>query len=380
MVWRTEDGHLVSTHRGHGAPIVAASFLAGARRVVTGSVDGSARVWVTETGSLVHVLPQGGTVFDVAASPDGSRIAVASDHSTSLWSAADGTIETRLLGHTTVPNGVAFSPGGSMLVTASNDTTARLWRDDGAPVGVLEGHTDQLNQAVFSPDGSRVGTASDDHTARIWDAGSGELAAVLKGHAYRVLCLDFSPDGMHVVTGSADDTARIWSLGSVPTLEHVLPHGDDVVAVAFAPDGERVATASRDGAASVWRLEGGTLLERLGEGEGYVVDVAFSPGGRRLLTASAEARIWSIGLEDLLSRALLLAGSHLDSSNLPPESLSWLRAQSWQPLPRGERRLDDRRLAPHSLIEFHDTFAQAAEEARRTERLIFCVFSRYNPP
>ena len=88
-----------------------------------------------------------------------------------MWDAETGKPLAVLEGHTGGVLYAAFSPDGGRLATASEDGTARLWdAESGKPLIVLQGHTGFVTSVAFSPDGRRLATASYDKTARLWFA------------------------------------------------------------------------------------------------------------------------------------------------------------------------------------------------------------------
>ena len=192
--------------------------------------------------------------LSAAFSPDGARVVTASlDYTARLWDVATGAALAVLQGHTRGVSSAAFSPDGARVVTACSDNTARLWDvATGASLAVLQGHTQTLTSAAFSPDGARVVTASWDNTARLWDVATGTSLAVLQGHTQTVASAAFSPDGARVVTASWDNTARLWDVTTGASLAVLQGHTQRVNSAAFSPDRTRVLTASSDTTARLW--------------------------------------------------------------------------------------------------------------------------------
>jgi tetratricopeptide (TPR) repeat protein len=66
---------------------------------------------------------------------------------------------------------VAFSPDGRRLASASDDETVKLWDvASGQELRTLKGHTGPVLSVAFSPDGWRLASAGDDRMVKIWDA------------------------------------------------------------------------------------------------------------------------------------------------------------------------------------------------------------------
>jgi WD40 repeat protein len=243
-------------------------------------------VWDARTGKAVgKPLVHQGRVLSASFSPDGSRVVTASlDNTARVWNARTGKAVGKPLVHQGEVWSASFSPDGSRVVTASLDNTARVWNArTGEPIAGPVRHQGPITAASFSPDGTRIVTASMDGTARVWDAATGEpLAKPLQQPSQLDLVADavaaFSPDGSRVVTALCDKTAGVWDARTGEPLA-VLRDQYAIATAAFSPDGNRIVTIPLDvrGGARVWDsllfsdAEADTLAELAETAVGFTV-------------------------------------------------------------------------------------------------------------
>jgi WD40 repeat protein len=122
-----------------------------------------------------------------------------------------------LTGHSESVNSVAWSPDGSKIATASNDGTARVWSSsNGSTLLTLTGHSNKVTSVAWSPDGSKIATVSFDGTARVWSSSNGSTLLTLTGQSDYAWSVAWSPDGSKIATASfgvnrqTDNIVRVW--------------------------------------------------------------------------------------------------------------------------------------------------------------------------
>ncbi len=260
----------------HGI-VASASFSIDGSKIVSGSWDGSARIWDVDTGEAIIKLegqhtravncatfsPDADSNFVLTASDDGTAILWSID-----WQNNSATRERTFAGHEGSILWATFTADGRRIATASQDNTARIWSTASAKEFIeLRGHTGPVIRVAFTQDDKWVSTTSEDNSARIWyamevtDEQSGETHQVgqqkseLKGHTATVSSVAFSPDGDRLLTGSEDYTAKLWDVVTGKELLTLKGHEQEISSVTFSSKsshGRYALTGSHDGTAIIW--------------------------------------------------------------------------------------------------------------------------------
>jgi WD40 repeat protein len=144
------------------------------------------KIWDWKSGETLTEISV--TAEGMAFHPTGESIAIAHGGQAGIWDVDSGRKVRTFAGHEDGLWDVAFSPDGSRLATGSFDNTVRLWdADTGVQQLVLRGHELVIGKLAFSPDGSKLASGAGDGTARVWALDLDDLIRIARGELTRDL-------------------------------------------------------------------------------------------------------------------------------------------------------------------------------------------------
>ena len=189
---------------------------------------------------------------------------------------------------------VAWTPDGRRLAVASDDGDVTIWdATTGRELARVRAHARGATAVAWNSDGTRLASGGEDAIIRIWDAASFNSVSTLRGHRDMVLCLAWSRDGEWLASGSQDGSVRIWDLASGSVIRSLAKKGQ-VKAVTWSPDGRRLAAGGADVKVHVWDSQTGLELLVLAKKErllGYISAVAWSPDGQWLASGGSDSKV-----------------------------------------------------------------------------------------
>ncbi|KAJ3279383.1 hypothetical protein HK104_001513 [Borealophlyctis nickersoniae] len=298
--WETKTGNLLE-YILYGDKIVSLDVSANERIVVVGWADGTASVIDGhDTASVMDghsectlTILDGHSSFvtSVAITEDGHTIVTGScDGTARIWDPATGETFTTLRGHTGGLEAVCFTATGNKVVTGAWDSSVKVW--DATICDVEEevvGHEAAIECVQCMKDGRLIATCSIDKTAKVWDTATQSLVRTFTGHTDHINCLAISASGKILITASHDKTARVWDVSTGSAIHILQDHTDGVWWVSLTPDGTRAVTGSFDYTAKTWDISTGALISSLDIGR-WVDLAVISEDGRTVVTCAREER------------------------------------------------------------------------------------------
>ena len=260
-LWQLEDGAGKAVLEGHSLGVTSVRFMPGGARAVSSDRAGCVMCHDLSSGDTAWVQDPGrrGGVTCVDVSADGKQVALSCDVGTLSILDASGK-ELRSFGDRRkgAIHSVALSPDGKTLLSGGDDRALTLWDAlKGKHIATLEGHEDGVTCVSFSTDGARAVSASRDNTVRVWDLDTREPVRVLRGHEFTVMSACFDAEGDYVLSASWDHTIRLWEMATgncVYTLESLDGCFSDAV---LCPGTSTIVGACADHAVHVVRLAAG---------------------------------------------------------------------------------------------------------------------------
>jgi WD40 repeat protein len=298
-LWNVAEQTETAVLQGHTEEITNLTWSTDSSRLISSSLDSTARVWGADGAEQFLLSGHEYGVYDAAWSPDQTQIlTTGGDNLLRLWDATSGA-QVRTLPTPISPaiRLIWLADTNQIIGFLSNGVIVQADAATDAIVQEVYDHTAAVWRVDWSPDGQWVASGGDDGRINIWQPTTGELLMGWPAHDYGVSDLAFSPDGTLLASSGGDGYLRVWDVAQqLQTDEWADPDYGGGSALAYAPHAPWLAVGDWDG--HIWILDTAdlTILAdwQLFE-DTSVSDVVWSPDGSVLATVgpNTAVRLWT---------------------------------------------------------------------------------------
>jgi WD40 repeat protein len=229
----------------------------GDNHVISGSNDGTLRLWNTETGEQLKIF-NGSTGIITSIAADAQRNIVISAGTAKeivVWDIGSGQIQNLLSGHHGNITCLALITRKRYLISGSMDQTVRIWNIDTHESISLRGHTDRINSIAFDMSHNIIASASDDSTIRIWNFETHETLFILRSHQSPVRYIAIDSLKGRIFAAGDDEFVTIWKIDNGELVNRI-KLGSPVTTLLILPD-DRISLGLKNGGVGFFQLEEG---------------------------------------------------------------------------------------------------------------------------
>lgn len=228
-MWKVPGGDC-KTFQGPGCRAACGTILPDGKRAVVGYEDGAVRFWDLKQGNPIHVLKGNdghqGALTCMASNKDGSLVLTGSvDGCAKLINTTTGKVvgvfsieDSKAAGSkadeedSNSVESVGFCKVLPLIAVAYLDGTLAIYDMSTQHLRHRCQHKAGIVQLQWEEGSSVVATCSLDGAVRLWDARSGNLVSEYRGHSAEILDFTLNREASLAVTASGDHQAKVFCL------------------------------------------------------------------------------------------------------------------------------------------------------------------------
>lgn len=207
-------------------------------------------------------------IYQLAVSPDSSLVALTTNGSVEIYTAADLALQHRWPLLVSPETRFSWSPDSTQLVIFEETGGVWVWERPNPttpPLALIEQNSGILTLA-WSPDNQWLAAGGRDELVHLWQRSNWSNTTTLAGHTQPIIQLAWSPTQQNVLaSGSNDRTARLWNITAQSPLaaqeQQLFEMDASVQQLAWSPDGNFIALHG-SGILMWWEIVSGGLQER----------------------------------------------------------------------------------------------------------------------
>jgi len=250
---------------GHKKKVHSVAWNMDGRRLASGSVDKTARVWTVD-GEAKDVELRGHTdsVDQLTWDPTHpDRLATAcGDKTVRIWDVRSGKCTNTI----TTPGeniNVTWSPDGKTIAVGNRADELCFIDMKQVKIGMTKKFGYEVNEIAYEPAGEFLFITTGQGTIEILKCPTMDLYRKQLAHTSNCYCMDFDPQGRFLCVGAADAVVSLWDTSELMCLRTFTNLQWGVRALSINHDGQVIAMASEDTFIDICNTDTGEQVDKI---------------------------------------------------------------------------------------------------------------------
>ncbi|KAI8075296.1 WD40-repeat-containing domain protein [Gongronella butleri] len=258
----------IKEYKGHKEKVHSVAWNCDGRRLASGSVDKTARVWIPHRGTdIKHSLELKGHTDSVdqldwdPTHPD--RLATAScDKTVRIWDQRSGKCTATI--NTGGENiNICWSPNGNHIAVGDKSDTISIIDTRTHEILYKHEQKTEVNEIAWNAANDLFFVTTGQGTVRVFEYPEFTMFQSLRGHTGNCYCLEVDPTCKYLAVGGADALVTLWDMKTGVCVRSFSELSWPVRTLSFSYDGQLIASASEDHFIDISHVETGESLHHI---------------------------------------------------------------------------------------------------------------------
>ncbi|CAO3599280.1 unnamed protein product [Absidia cylindrospora] len=228
----------IKEYKGHKEQVHTVAWNCDGRRLASGSVDKTARIWIPHRGTDIR-------------------------HSTELKGHTDTGKCTAVVQTGGENINVCWSPNGENIAVGDKNDTISIIDTRTFTISMTQKHNMEVNEIAWNKANNLFYVTTGQGTVKIYEYPNLELLQSLRGHTGNCYCVESDPTSNYLAVGSADALVTLWDVKSSVCLRAFSELSWPVRTLSFSYDGQYIASASEDSFIDISHVESGQSVHHI---------------------------------------------------------------------------------------------------------------------
>ncbi|KAK4519805.1 uncharacterized protein ATC70_010047 [Mucor velutinosus] len=282
----------IREYKGHKEKVHSVAWNADGRRLASGSVDKTARVWSPQRSTDVKYSTElkghTGSVDQLDWNPTHpDRLATASsDQTVRIWDQRSGKCTAKV--DTEGENiNICWSPDGNDIAVGDKNDKITFIDTRTNQIKFTKDFRYEVNEFTWNLANNLFCVTTGQGNIELYDYPSFEQVATGRGHTSSCYSVEADPSGNYLAAGSADGSVSLWDMESMNCIRAFGKLTHPVRTLSFSFDAQYIAYASEDHFIDISHVQSGESVKNI-ECSAAMNTVAWSPRDYYLAYAGDE--------------------------------------------------------------------------------------------